>query len=331
MASMEGDYEANLSPRTSNDEFDFVLVDPETVVRDGDGSLMGDIDDDDDSYDYCEDACSMLSTTEEQSAVEEEMDTGVVDDMKDSILTVPDVLMKDLDEAHAAAKLVQMDDDLVEETTTPNSARGARGDHYSSASSVVSMEEDEKSSPPEETDKTPNQEEDSSSRIKNEENSASSTFIDSSATPMGHASLSIQKPTQPEEIDRKTTGASGRSDPSANPTKKEDLSTKGTVSMSRTSNKKRRKKLKLLKKAKAAASAAQRHAEKAKDATTTPTLSSSSMESSSSKQSRAVVQHQATTTKAKLRSTKKVTNVAVACATESMAAYREELILRGIK
>jgi hypothetical protein len=62
-------------------------------------------DDDDDSYDYCEDVYSLVSTDQTLSECNEDM---TLPDLKeDMVLTVPSMLLKDLDEAHAAAKLVQ--------------------------------------------------------------------------------------------------------------------------------------------------------------------------------------------------------------------------------
>jgi hypothetical protein len=84
------------------------------------------------------------------------------------------------------------------------------------------------------------------------------------------------------------------------------------VTLSRASNKKRRKTLKLMKKAKAAASAAQSLSEKARAAARSnlcpQKASKSKMRTPGS------------------RSSKKVANIAVACATETLSAYREELL-----
>jgi hypothetical protein len=84
------------------------------------------------------------------------------------------------------------------------------------------------------------------------------------------------------------------------------------LTLSRASNKKRRKTLKLMKKAQAAASAAQSLSEKARAAARSnlcpQKASKSKMRQPGS------------------RSSKKVANIAVACATETLSAYREELL-----
>ena len=293
----------NKQPTSSSNEFcDFVMVDAD---EDGSEYMTDDDDDDDESYDYCEDACSMLSNNSTSRHHHQDL-TGSLVCMKDSILTVPDVLMRDLDEAHAAARLVQFHDDTIEDSKVPGSSREPRSsDHYSSASSVVSMEDESSSSPP------------------TEQMAESTCLEDSSKTNTSvepkEPAKTKAKPAQKEiKVHTFSIGVSTKKDESTN--------SKGTGSMSgmsRTSNKKRRKKLKMLKKAQAAANAAQQLAEKAQEAETTETTEPGT----SSKQ---LVQEQQ---KAKLRSsnTKKVTNIAVACATETMAAYRNELLSRGIK
>ena len=80
---------------------DFVLVQrPDQMSFD----LTGD---DYDSYDYCEDVYSLVSMEETMSVCNEDMELDLKEAM---ILTVPSMLLKDLDEAHAAAKLVQLVD-----------------------------------------------------------------------------------------------------------------------------------------------------------------------------------------------------------------------------
>ena len=267
----------------NNDFSDFVMVD-----ADEDGSVDGS--DDDDSYDYCEDACSILSGDNNRN--------GQYDLTGSLVLTVPDVLMKDLDDAHAAARLVQFHDTAEDIGNKPPAATFRSSDHYSSASSVVSMEDEESSPSPTEHQVV----ESTSTNIVEPKVSVSSPADDKpkQAKPTIHT-FSIGVSTTKEDTTKtKTKGVGG--------------------SMSRTSNKKRRKKLKMLKKAQAAANAAQQLAEKAREAEKT---------ASPPKQQQRVTAHQ----KSKLRSSssKKVTNIAVACATETMAAYREELLLRGIK
>ena len=97
----------------------------------------------------------------------------------------------------------------------------------------------------------------------------------------------------------------------------DDLATmKPTGGISRTSNKKRRKKLKLMKKAVAAANAAQALAERSSRAASrsvnpTPQKSNGGLQKKLKGN----------------RSNKKIANIAVACATETLSAYREELIM----
>ena len=55
---------------------------------------------DDDSYDYCDDVCSIQSSDQTPSICSEALG---------SVLTVPSVLLKDLDEAHEAAALAIKD------------------------------------------------------------------------------------------------------------------------------------------------------------------------------------------------------------------------------
>ncbi|KAG7356158.1 hypothetical protein IV203_000844 [Nitzschia inconspicua] len=293
----------SLSVPETHDNFGFVLIEAdEGVLRD---SYMPDYGGqeghDDDSYDYCEDACSVSSNDEDSSSAS-------LMDMKESILSVPDTLMKDLDEAHAAAKLVHFEDDVAQvgEGRSTSSFSPRKSDHYSSASSVVSMEE----------------EDDEDSAPKNRKNDSSSSFHTTDSNGMD------------EEMEDSPNG-SGPSLPVPNGVIKDhnSISTvqatlsmanskEGTGSMSRTSNKKRRKKLKMLKKAQAAASAATKLAEKSKNL-------SDAADTVSSKKTKGRQNHVAP--KIKPRSPKKPSNIAVACATETMAAYRQELMVQGIK
>ena len=94
----------------SNDDFvfDFVFVEREFKGRSTDEE-----DDDDDSYDYCEDVCIILSNNNDNSDEEngdDDVTSPTTMNLKDSVLTVPSVLLKDLDEAHEAAKLTLMTD-----------------------------------------------------------------------------------------------------------------------------------------------------------------------------------------------------------------------------
>jgi hypothetical protein len=294
---------------TGQAEFDFVLVDHEESCFDDS--------EDDDSYDYCDD-CSMLSCSEQDmeqgNAMSDSFD--ISSGMKESILTVPDVLMKDLDEAHAAAKLVTIDD-------MADSTGGQRADHYSTASSVISIEE-------EDNDEKPF----IAGLVELANKLANPSIGEGLASPCkeqpGSGALNEEKQASgpsPARVNHEgkigqTAAASAFAETIGNC--RNDENTKATGSLSRTSNKKRRKKLKLMKKAQAAANAANQLAGKHCDATgSAPPLTSSFSSKPASKA--AAVAH------SKMRSSKKVSNVAVACATETMAAYRQELILRGIK
>lgn len=299
----------SLSVAETGDSFDFVLIEADEGLFDRNFIMEQEdgVDDDDDSYDYCEDACSMLS---------DEDSRGSAMDLKESLLSVPDVLMKDLDEAHAAAKLVQFDEDALaapqdgEGRSTTSLSSPKKADHYSSASSVISMEDDN--------------EEDSSPKKQERENSSpfmpdQKEFVDEEMEDALAASAS--PPTS-------SVGVSERQQKSGNPTDSTTVTKEGTGSMSRTSNKKRRKKLKVLKKAQAAASAATKLAEKTQGRTGTSPHGAAVDSSKKSKASQ-IIQTAAPNTRA--RSSKKVSNIAVACATETMAAYRQELSVRGIK
>ena len=220
---------------------DFVMIEDTDHM-----SLDDHDDDDDDSYDYCEDAYSLVTT--EQSDDDASVTMELPDVQEDVILNVPSVLLKDLDEAHAAAKL----------------CRG--GEHRSIASSVVSVTPD---------------------------------------------SMEIEQP-EPSSSAGKKKGSK-----SSTATRMEDAKPHATGSTSRTSNKKRRKQLKLMKKAKAAAAAARQLEEKARAATATVSKpSESSSKASTMKKNKAPG----------ARSSKKVANIAVACATETLASYRQELL-----
>jgi len=118
--------------RAALDDSDFVFVEKEfgagisddrvheyVNVNDNDNGDDNNYDDDDDSYDYCEDVCSVLSSNDDNehiSLLSDSIDGGETETttttpparLTDSILTVPSVLMKDLDEAHEAAKLTRI-------------------------------------------------------------------------------------------------------------------------------------------------------------------------------------------------------------------------------
>lgn len=112
---------------------DYVIVQQPDEIRDDEsvGGFRGDgdDDDDDDSYDYCDD----VYCQEAQSADDQDDDHSVdltvgsePGDIKDSIiLTVPTVLMKDLDDAHAAAALARPPDSSEEKTVASAPAENA--------------------------------------------------------------------------------------------------------------------------------------------------------------------------------------------------------------
>jgi hypothetical protein len=296
----------------TNDSFDFVIIEADEGIFVENHKTHDGRDRDDDSYDYCEDAMSMYSYGEDSSDI-------CVLDMKDSALSVPDVLMKDLDEAHAATKLVTFDEDHISldgEGRFISFPPTRKSDQYSSASSVVSREDDDG--------------EDSSPK-KHERDSSSSCFaakyhgifeemeilpVRSSDDAKMTSTESQMEMTGEDHHDR----SPGDTDPSAS-------TKKGKCSTSRTSNKKRRKKLRMLKKAQAAASAATTLTKNKPQGTTNSTSTSKV----ASKKAKSRIQQSQVTQKAKSRTIKKLGNMAVACATETIAAYRDELILQDIK
>jgi hypothetical protein len=302
-----------LSVSETHDVFDFVLIETDEGSS-GENHRMED-GNDDDSYDYCEDAFSVLSCEEDS------YDSDFID-MRESILSVADILMKDLDEAHAAAKLVKFDEELgprdVEERVI-SSSPSRKSDQYSTASSVVSMEGDDDIE-----DSLPSKEKQDSSLLFST-NSKHHGMLQKMETPLVRcsddeklSSIESTKKMNGEQPHRYTSA--GDDGPWAN-------TKEGNSSTSRTSNKKRRKKLKLLKKAQAAASAAMKLEENKRPGTTTVATTLTS----SSKNSKALIQQSQANQKVKSRTSKKVGNIAVACATETIAAYRKELLLRRIK
>ena len=280
-----------------DDDFDFVLVDHQEGHLDDENSDG----DDDDSYDYCDD-CSMLSSGSEQQMEHEDELSGSLEisspamGMKDSILTVPDMLMRDLDEAHAAAKLVKMDDSV-----DLSGIAGLVHSEPSHETSSVISEVDEGSCNGIET---------------------TTKEVDDSSRNMEHQRT---KPSELSSKPDKNKMVNGGEKTICFAFSSNAFNMNGAASTSRTSNKKRRKKLKLQKKAQAAANAAQQLAEKQSE---NMSVASTPM-TSTSKPSKAG--QNVLAPKSKLRSSKKVANIAVACATETMASYRQELNLRGIK
>lgn len=211
---------------------------------------------DDDSYDYCEDVFSQG----EPFADSDDDDNSVASrsfDNKDSIIiSVPSGLMKDLDEAHAAAALARVSD---------------VSEQMESAS--VSTK-DTPVQEPEETD----------------DGSIQKTKMDD-PKPLEASKSSAQAESKAAEAAAAAIAANN---------------------LSRASNKKRRKKLKLMKKAQAAANAAESLAARA---------------AAMSKMQQAKKIMPASTSRTTSR---KVANIAVACARETMATYRQEVLCSSL-
>jgi len=338
--------------------FDFVFVEKEF-----ENDCEGETDDDADSYDYCEDVYSIMSNGNE----EENEDVLLFDDrptspstagLKDSALTVPSVLLKDLDEAHEAARLTLMSDnegtnDLV--TTCSEDEHGLDTEEKDTLSSpsqhVEQPEKEEMEEGPE-----PSQSQTIISTISNDNDngagnensptlippdteSPSKVFSDSPTIEEIHTStikpvsekpaaplktFIIMPPVKPgsqpcfvlANFPPKATSAKDET-PSIVDKKSTTSATntasgnkKSSVSISRTSNKKRRKKLKMLKKAQAA--------EKFQQQAALLNISQGKISKKLLKQSK----KQATPPRC---ASKKVANIAVSCALETMSSYRKEL------
>lgn len=227
---------------------DYIIID-ESNGQDDEQSLESN----DDSYDHCDD---VFTNDEEDVDETGSLYSDPVEAQEHLILKVPSGLMKDLDEAHAAAKLAQIQEpDLVDEEEPE-----------------VLAAEEELTSP----DIIPAGNDDSSLYQKTE---ISETAV------------------EPKNSRKNKT--------------RESVASNQPNNLSRASNKKRRKKLKLLKKAQAAASAA--------NALSTKALASAA----TSKPKEKVLEKKLV---APTRgSSRKVSNVAVACARQSIAAYRKEM------
>lgn len=360
---------SSVGNRKSDDDFvfDFVFVEKEF-----ENDCQGETDDDADSYDYCEDVCSIMSNGNEQ----ENEDVLLYDDrptspstagLKDSALTVPSVLLKDLDEAHEAARLTLMSDnegtnDLV--TTCSEDERVVdteEKDTLSSPSqhSSVVVEQPEKEEM-EEGPEPAQSETTISSMISDKKNGTSNensptlvppdteapSIVPSDSNTIEEIHTSTIKPvsekpaaplktfiimpsakpgSQPCFVlanfpPKATTGTSKDETPLVADNKSSAIpssitttatgSKKTSVSISRTSNKKRRKKLKMLKKAQAA--------EKFQQQAALLNISQGKISKKLLKQSK----KQATPPRC---ASKKVANIAVSCALETMSSYRKEL------
>ena len=335
--------------RKSDDAFvfDFVFVEKE---------FENDEDDDADSYDYCEDVCSIMSNgnddeqDNEDVLLYDEETTSPSTGLKDSVLSVPSALLKELDEAHEAARLTLMSDnegtnDLV--TACSEDEHGLdmeEKDTLSSPSqhsSVVEqpekqeMEEGPEPSPSETTAMANDDEngvgiESSPTLILPESNSPSTEQPSDSTIQEIHtstANIVNEKPAQPKTFIIMPAGKPGSQscfvlfppqkgtttkdeNPSVTTSTSTASSKKTSVSISRTSNKKRRKKLKMLKKTQAA--------EKFQQQAALLNISQGKISKKMLKQSK----KQATPPRG---ASKKVANIAVSCAIESMSSYRKEL------
>ena len=347
------------SRRDCHDDFGFVFIEKNYEYNV--------IDDDADSYDYCEDVCSIISDGNRQ---EHDGDTYVssegLDDcntsrfscLKDSALSVPLVLLKELDEAHEAAKLTQIsnldgvtdlittcsDDEYVVEADEKNTTLSPSPKDFS-----LEETEDEKA------DKLEHSRMPSSSGL-NKNNDDLPSIDDSSL----ELSTKVKEPSCVSRTNGDsaiknaaivvlpviTTGKKQTSNdatattpcfiisntkisqeikkqnekPSSNGDKKgaTDTSNKTTsvpVSISRASNKKRRKRLKLLKKAQAA----EKFKQQAAFANLAPPLQG--------KMSKKLLKHSKNQLQVSpsRRASKKVANIAVSCAIDSISSYRKEL------
>lgn len=258
---------------------DYVIVQQPDEIRNNNGNV-GDFrggdneNDDDDSYDYCEDAFSHGSADADDQDDDHSVDLTVGSesgDAKDSIvITVPSVLMKDLDDAHAAAELARASDDSLEDN------EGA-------------------SAPDEETSaEEPNAAPETQASAPSTSNKAEEKVLEATQT------------TSTTENSVKHPSAAAKSTSSAPP-----------VTLSRTSNKKRRKKLKLMKKAQAAANAAH-------------LLSGRSVDGNNDKQANKGKKTTSPSAGPGRSASRKIANIAVVCARETMASYRHEVLCSGM-
>lgn len=243
---------------------EYVIVPQPDEIRNNDVFTSGDDGskiNDDDSYDYCEDAFSQG----EYFADSDDDDNSVASQScnnKDSIIiSVPSGLMKDLDEAHAAAELARVSDasELID-------------------SASVSTKD------------TPVQEPEESDAV-----SKQKTIVNGKKTLEASKSDNVEGSKSNARAENKASAA----EVAAN-------------NLSRASNKKRRKKLKLMKKAQAAANAA--------EALAARTAAMSKMH-----QAKKIIPASTSRT-----TSRKVANLAVACARETMATYRQEVLCSSL-
>lgn len=302
-------------------DFDFVLVEKDFEGTNAASAADDDDDngDDGDSYDYCEDVCSILSTNEQENGdylLSDSLDSlekSSVTGLKDSILIVPSVLLKDLDDAHAAAKLTQITDldtttDLEENDTRSSvflfeSKKDKVVEQHTSSVSSSNIGSEDSSSLSTGPFETP---------IVNEISGRNNTaiIILSAVKTKNHSSLN--ETTTPYSNVTVTTDMNFSKE-------KNNTNAPTSISASRTSNKKRRKKLRMLKKAQSATATAEKYHQQ---------VASSNSPSSPGIFSKKFLQRSSSSKKHSTPSrcaSKKVANIAVACAMESMSNYRDEL------
>jgi hypothetical protein len=346
-------------------DFDFVFIEKEFECRTTDDDDEDDVDSYD-SYDYCEDVISIISNSNEQEndsdvyllsdSIDDEM-TSPTTCLKYSALSVPLVLLKDLDEAHAAAKLTFTDlerfSDLV--TTCSDDEQGIEVEENYAFSSHsqhnYTLEETEKEKPKE---LERSQMTKSSSTLSNDSNDCTgiedssslvlytkasepnATAVNGNSAPRNRAIIILPvaetgKNPSPSEItltmpcflltnfsqkERTKKEEKHFDDKKANSMNNVVKASSGPIAISRTSNKKRRKKLKLMKKAQAA--------DKFQHQVAFANLSSLPQGKISKKLLKHSKKQQHLLAPPRCVS-KKVANIAVSCAIESMSCYREEL------
>jgi len=268
----------------------------------------------------CRDDCSLLSESSDDDL------SSPTTGLKDSILTVPSVLMKDLDEAHEAAKLIRIADpeennDLVDTVPGGDDAESNERHELQLYSSLSSNEN------PLVCDITTQNSSPLTVFTGSEKSSIPAVYERSTGRTIIFLSpVQHEIPTNPSSNETTSRLLLSKKDPSKeNNTKNtKSTSTSNHVSISRTSNKKRRKKQKMLKKAQAATAAAER----VQQQTPSTNLSSSSPRKTSKKipkrTSSSSPKKQLNMTPSRCAS-KKAANIAVSCAIETMAIYRDEL------
>ena len=243
---------------------------------------------DDDSYDYCDDNREDdynddISLQPSEPPMTESIDMSkVVDDvLKNSIL------MKELDEAHAAASLDKS-----------------------------KQEHDHESKDDEEEAQASDEQEDQEMDVPVSDISATAV-ITVATEKIQECHPTPDEPSNEPQRDHLAKTIDSEVDSEEDATVYAAAASSAT---SRTSNKKRRKKLKLLKKAKAAENAAQALSDK-------PTRPLKPVVATKVNERKQASRKIRTLTTA--RSGRKVSNVAVACATETLTAFRKELIMKG--